>query len=155
MTPYGEAYHAYVSHEPSLHLDFDADLNLSIRYWVTDVTKLNPHFGNATDLQALSKAVHDRGMRVNCVHLRSLVADLFWQAAHGRHRCQLRSFSLNRYFGYFPVRTKPHVQDSILVPPALLDRLQLARQYQALLDGRWQGSPHGPEYGERPGSKHA
>jgi alpha-amylase len=50
-----------------LHLAFEADLDLPTRYWVTDVTKLNPHFGNASDLQALSKAVHDRGMRVICV----------------------------------------------------------------------------------------
>jgi hypothetical protein len=121
MTPYGEAYHAYASYEPSSHLDFEVDLDLSNRYWVTDVTKLNPHFGNASDLQALSKAVHDRGMRVNCVQSGSLDADLFWQVAHGRHRCQLCSFSLNRYLGCFPVGTKPHVQDSILVPPALLD----------------------------------
>ncbi|KAJ9106757.1 hypothetical protein QFC19_003070 [Naganishia cerealis] len=41
VTHWGEAYHGY---------------------WVTDVNKFNPRFGNAADLKALSKAVHDRGM---------------------------------------------------------------------------------------------
>ncbi|WVQ76873.1 hypothetical protein IAR50_006547 [Cryptococcus sp. DSM 104548] len=40
-TEYGEGYHGY---------------------WTSDPTKLNPHFGNATDLQALSSALHSRGM---------------------------------------------------------------------------------------------
>ncbi|KAJ9101539.1 hypothetical protein QFC20_005232 [Naganishia adeliensis] len=40
-TPYGDAFHGF---------------------WVTDIHKLNPHFGNAEDLKALSNALHDRGM---------------------------------------------------------------------------------------------
>lgn len=40
-TKYGEAYHGY---------------------WTADPTRLNPHFGEASDLKALSDAVHDRGM---------------------------------------------------------------------------------------------
>ncbi|OWZ79034.1 alpha-amylase AmyA [Cryptococcus neoformans Bt85] len=40
-TKYGEAYHGY---------------------WTADPTKLNPHFGEASDLKALSDAVHSRGM---------------------------------------------------------------------------------------------
>lgn len=31
-------------------------------YWTTDPTKLNPHFGGADDLKALSSALHSRGM---------------------------------------------------------------------------------------------
>lgn len=31
-------------------------------YWTADPTRLNPHFGEASDLKALSDAVHDRGM---------------------------------------------------------------------------------------------
>jgi alpha-amylase len=94
MTPYGEAYHAYASYEPSSHLGFEVDLDLSNRYWVTDVTKLNPHFGNAGDLQALSKAVHDRGMRVDYVQSGNLDADLFWQVAHGRSVASLSAQNL-------------------------------------------------------------
>lgn len=37
-------------------------LPLYASFWVTDVFKLNPHFGNEEDLKALSKALHDRGM---------------------------------------------------------------------------------------------
>ncbi|TYJ55528.1 hypothetical protein B9479_003800 [Cryptococcus floricola] len=40
-TEYGEGYHGY---------------------WTSDPTKLNPHFGNETDLKALSSALHGRGM---------------------------------------------------------------------------------------------
>ena len=40
-TGYGEAYHGY---------------------WTQDPTKLNPHFGSASDLKALSGALHKRGM---------------------------------------------------------------------------------------------
>ncbi|ODN83783.1 alpha-amylase AmyA [Cryptococcus wingfieldii CBS 7118] len=40
-TEYGEAYHGY---------------------WTSDPTQLNSHFGNETDLKALSSALHSRGM---------------------------------------------------------------------------------------------
>lgn len=40
-TAYGEAFHGY---------------------WTSDITQLNSHFGTADDLNALSKALHDRGM---------------------------------------------------------------------------------------------
>ena len=41
VTTYGEAYHGY---------------------WAQDIYKLNPHFGTAEDLVALSKALHQRDM---------------------------------------------------------------------------------------------
>ncbi|WRT63393.1 uncharacterized protein IL334_000298 [Kwoniella shivajii] len=41
QTKYGENYHGY---------------------WTVDVTKLNPHFGTADDLKALSSAIHAKGM---------------------------------------------------------------------------------------------
>lgn len=31
-------------------------------YWVTDPTRVNPHFGTDDDLKALSNALHERGM---------------------------------------------------------------------------------------------
>ena len=31
-------------------------------YWQQDIYKLNPNFGTASDLQALSNAIHSRGM---------------------------------------------------------------------------------------------
>ena len=45
-------------------------------FWVTNVKTLNPHFGSANDLKALSKAVHDRGMQVHAVFPRRHIADL-------------------------------------------------------------------------------
>lgn len=41
LTVYGEAYHGY---------------------WAQDIYKLNPHFGSADDLRALSKTLHERDM---------------------------------------------------------------------------------------------
>ena len=37
-------------------------LNRDIRYWTKDLDNLNPHFGTADDLHALSDALHKRGM---------------------------------------------------------------------------------------------
>jgi len=31
-------------------------------FWSKDITQLNPYFGTADDLKALSKALHDRDM---------------------------------------------------------------------------------------------
>jgi alpha-amylase len=36
--------------------------NCHIRYWTKDFDTLNPHFGSADDLHALSNALHKRGM---------------------------------------------------------------------------------------------
>jgi alpha-amylase len=36
--------------------------NRDIRYWTKDFDTLNPHFGTADDLHALSDALHKRGM---------------------------------------------------------------------------------------------
>jgi len=41
LTPYGQAYHGY---------------------WQQDITKVNSHFGSASDLQALAATLHGRGM---------------------------------------------------------------------------------------------
>ncbi|GAA4681627.1 pullulanase-type alpha-1,6-glucosidase [Streptomyces chumphonensis] len=33
-------------------------------YWITDFTRIDPHFGSNKDLKALTKAAHDKGMKV-------------------------------------------------------------------------------------------
>src|SRR5258707_870442 len=33
-------------------------------YWITDFTRVDPHFGNDADFQALVEAVHHRGMKL-------------------------------------------------------------------------------------------
>lgn len=62
-TPYGDAFHGYVLREPGVDCRSLSLIATPIaRFWVTDIHKLNPHFGNEEDLKALSKALHDRGM---------------------------------------------------------------------------------------------
>ncbi|KAK4686486.1 hypothetical protein P7C73_g3650, partial [Tremellales sp. Uapishka_1] len=46
-----------------LNLEGDTEYGYAYHgFWGTDPTKLNPHFGSADDLTALSSAVHSRGM---------------------------------------------------------------------------------------------
>lgn len=47
----------------AVHLCVNASFhNRGVRYWTKDFDTLNPHFGTADDLHALSDALHKRGM---------------------------------------------------------------------------------------------
>lgn len=55
----GEAFHGCVRRSSRLTCWF---MVRHIRYWTKDFDTLNPHFGTADDLHALSDALHKRGM---------------------------------------------------------------------------------------------
>jgi alpha-amylase len=46
------------------NVETDADVDGYHGYWAQDLTKTNPHFGDMSDLRALTKASHERGLKV-------------------------------------------------------------------------------------------
>lgn len=46
------------------NVETDADVDAYHGYWAQDLAKPNPHFGDVSDLRALTAAAHDRGMKV-------------------------------------------------------------------------------------------
>lgn len=73
FTVYGEAYHGY---------------------WAQDIYKLNPHFGSADDLVALSNTLHSRGMYL----MVDIVVNHFGPANSSASYASFRPFNQPRYF---------------------------------------------------------
>jgi alpha-amylase len=46
------------------NVETDADVDAYHGYWAQDLTELNPHFGDLSDLRRMTAAVHERGMKV-------------------------------------------------------------------------------------------
>lgn len=46
------------------NVETDADVDAYHGYWAQDLTELNPHMGDLTSLRALSRAAHERGMKI-------------------------------------------------------------------------------------------
>ena len=46
------------------NVETDADVDAYHGYWAQDLSKPNPHFGDVSDLRALTSAAHDRGLKV-------------------------------------------------------------------------------------------
>lgn len=80
QTAYGNAYHGY---------------------WQTDIGSVNQHFGSASDLKALSSALHARGMvsRVDRIRQDCFLVECrltLITVPDGRHRCQPQWFQRRR-----------------------------------------------------------
>jgi glycosidase len=46
------------------NVETDADVDSYHGYWAQDLTKLNPHFGDISDLRALTAKAHDMGLKI-------------------------------------------------------------------------------------------
>ncbi|WP_033340650.1 pullulanase-type alpha-1,6-glucosidase [Catenuloplanes japonicus] len=64
-------------------------------YWITDFTRLDPHFGTNDDLKRLVKAAHGRGLKIYL----DIIAN---------HTADVIAYAENEY-GYVPKQTSPYV----------------------------------------------
>jgi glycosidase len=60
-------------------------------YWITDFTHVDPHFGNETDMHALAKAVHARGMKLYLDIVVNHTADVISYRECPKSACPYRS----------------------------------------------------------------
>lgn len=61
-------------------------------YWVTDFTRVDPHFGSNADFKAFVDAAHARGMKVYMDIIANHTADvIFFQECVGKGECPYRS----------------------------------------------------------------
>jgi len=59
-------------------------------YWITDFTRVDPHFGTKQDLRALVEAVHGRGMKLYLDIVVNHTADVI-----AYRECPTRNLSLS------------------------------------------------------------
>jgi glycosidase len=63
-------------------------------YWVTDFTRVDPHFGTNDDFKAFVDAAHARGMKVYMDIITNHTADVLYPAeCEGKDRCLYRSIA--------------------------------------------------------------
>jgi glycosidase len=63
-------------------------------YWITDFTKVDPHFGTNTEFKALVDAAHARGMKFYMDIVVNHTADvLYFAECEGRNECPYRSIA--------------------------------------------------------------
>ena len=63
-------------------------------YWITDFTKVDPHFGTNAEFEALVDAVHARGMKFYMDIVANHTADvLYFAECEGRSACPYRSIA--------------------------------------------------------------
>jgi glycosidase len=60
-------------------------------YWITDFTRVDPHFGTAEDLHALVSAAHDRGMKIYLDIVTNHTADVIAYRECPANDCAYRS----------------------------------------------------------------
>jgi glycosidase len=74
-------------------------------YWVTDFTRVDPHFGDERQLHALVDAAHARGMKVFLDIIANHTADVIAYRECGAHSCPYRSraeYPRKTYTPYVP-----------------------------------------------------
>src|SRR5438309_4824406 len=63
-------------------------------YWITDFTRVDPHFGTNADFKALVDAVHARGMKFYMDIVVNHTADvIYFEECAGKDRCPYRSIA--------------------------------------------------------------
>jgi alpha-amylase len=102
---------------------YTTDLGSYHGYWQQNIYELNTHFGTDEDLQALSKALHDRGMYIM---VDVVTNDLAWAGNHSSvDYSQLIPFNnVSYYHSYCPVNDSDS-QTDVRYPARDLDEAGL------------------------------
>lgn len=108
-------------------------------YWITDFTRVDPHFGTDADFRALVDAAHARGMKVYMDIIANHTADVFQYRECGEGKpCPYRDRAT------YPYRRKGGVAGKAINPGFMGDDVQTAENFARLTDPTYAYTPYVP-----------
>lgn len=108
-------------------------------YWITDFTRVDPHFGTDADFRALVDAAHARGMKVYMDIIANHTADVIQYRECGEGKpCPYRDRAT------YPYRRKGGVAGKAINPGFLGDDVQTAENFARLTDPTYAYTPYVP-----------
>jgi glycosidase len=109
-------------------------------YWVTDFTRVDPHFGTNADFKALVDAAHGRGMKVYMDIITNHTADvIFYKECVGRPTCPYRGKA------DYPYSRKLGVNGAPINEGFAGDSVQTAENFARLADPGYAYTPVVPD----------
>ena len=108
-------------------------------YWITDFTRVDPHFGSDDDFRALVDAAHKRGMKVYMDIIANHTADVIQYRECGEGKpCPYRDRAS------YPYQRKGGVAGKPINPGFLGDDVQTPENFARLTDPTWAYTPYVP-----------
>ena len=108
-------------------------------YWITDFTRVDPHFGTDADFRALVDAAHARGMKVYMDIIANHTADVIQYRECGEGKsCPYRDRAT------YPYRRKGGVAGKAINPGFLGDDVQTTENFARLTDPTYAYTPYVP-----------
>ncbi|GAA4781145.1 alpha-amylase family glycosyl hydrolase [Stakelama sediminis] len=108
-------------------------------YWITDFTRVDPHFGTNADFRAFVDAAHARGMKVYMDIIANHTADVIqYRECVGKPDCPYRSK------GAYPYSRKGGVDGAPINPGFDGDSIQTPENFAKLTDPDWAYTPFIP-----------
>ncbi|MBR0553953.1 alpha-amylase family glycosyl hydrolase [Stakelama marina] len=109
-------------------------------YWVTDFTRVDPHFGTNADFRTFVNAAHARGMKVYMDIIANHTADVIQY-----RECQKQPDCPYRPKGEYPYSTRGDSDGARINRGFLGDDRQTAANFAKLTDPRWAYTPFVPK----------
>ncbi|MBB4618731.1 alpha-amylase family glycosyl hydrolase [Sphingomonas abaci] len=108
-------------------------------YWITDFTRVDPHFGTEADFRALVDAAHARGMKVYMDIIANHTADVIQYRECGEGKpCPYRDRAT------YPYQRKGGVAGRPINPGFRGDDVQTPENFARLTDPTWAYTPYVP-----------
>ncbi|MES1971829.1 MAG: alpha-amylase family glycosyl hydrolase [Pseudomonadota bacterium] len=113
-------------------------------YWITDFTRVDPHFGTNADFKALVDAAHARGMKLYMDIIANHTADVIQYRECGIQACAYRSVA------EYPYQRRGGIGGPAINPGFAGNDVQTAENFAKLTDQRFAYTPYVPR-----GDEHA
>ncbi|MFL9840612.1 alpha-amylase family glycosyl hydrolase [Sphingomonas sp. ST-64] len=108
-------------------------------YWITDFTRVDPHFGTNEEMKAFVDAAHARGIKVYLDIITNHTADVIQYRECPESACEYR----NR--ADYPYQRKGGVTGAAINPGFMGDSVQTAENFAKLTDPNYAYTPFVPE----------
>ncbi|QDX26665.1 alpha-amylase [Sphingomonas suaedae] len=108
-------------------------------YWITDFTRVDPHFGTNAEMKAFVDAAHARGIKVYLDIITNHTADVIQYRECPKSACEYRSRA------DYPYQRRGGVKGAAINPGFMGDSVQTAENFAKLTDPDYAYTPFVPE----------